>query len=76
MVMQLKTEAAEAIKEQLASSFLSDAQAKGAVSKGARPDLFMFGSIPKNFKGANLVKDMKVDWNTHLADSKRQKTTA
>ena len=63
--IELKTQAGEALKARLASSFLQDVKAS-TVSKAARPDKLMFGNIPKNFKGAILVKDMKVDWQAHI----------
>ena len=40
---------------------------KNGVSKGAKPNMVRFGKIPKNFKGAILVKELKKDWKTEIA---------
>jgi acyl-CoA synthetase (AMP-forming)/AMP-acid ligase II len=49
---------------------LACAKGTGAVSKGAQPSYVRFGSIPKNFKGAILVKDLKKDWQAEIATRK------
>jgi acyl-CoA synthetase (AMP-forming)/AMP-acid ligase II len=37
-----------------------------AVSKGARPDRLRFGRIPRNFKGAILMQDLKADYRAAI----------
>ena len=34
--------------------------------KGAKPDKFRVGDLPKNFKGVVLVKDLAADFKAHL----------
>ena len=50
---------AAAKQSEIEGSFLS--AAKGSVSKGSRPDRLRFAKIPRNFKGAILVPDLKKD---------------
>ena len=60
VTIELKDSIARGKKEEIRTEFL--AGAKKAVSKGAKPDCFRFGSIPRNFKGAVLVKDVVKNW--------------
>ena len=57
VIFESKDEHAEAKCEELKLSFLDVAQKH--VSKGAKPDYLNFNKIPKNFKGAFLVKDAR-----------------
>ena len=57
VTVELCTPGAEAKRAEIERAFLSDA--KGSVSKGARPDRLRFATIPRNFKGAILVPDLK-----------------
>ena len=52
--------AAAESKARIRASFLKDAKSK--VSKGAAPDRLRFGSVPRNFKGAVLTKDLSAAW--------------
>ena len=53
-------------RDTLEKSFLIEAQKKGAVIKGAKPTRVRFATIPKNFKGAILVKELKNAWEAEL----------
>eukprot|EP00946_MAST-07B_sp_MAST-7B-sp1_P005403 g5403.t1 len=56
--------------DELAASFLAQACAKeGGVSKGAKPSHVRFASIPRNFKGAILVKELRRQWEAELGTS-------
>ena len=63
VTIELRGEAM-AQKEVLESDFV--ALAAKAVSKGSRPDHIRFAPIPKNFKGAILVPDLKAGFEEHL----------
>ena len=41
-------------------------RAKASVSKGAKPTYFMFGKIPKTFKGSILTKDLVKRWQAEV----------
>eukprot|EP00944_MAST-04C_sp_MAST-4C-sp1_P011930 g11930.t1 len=59
----------------LANEFVSAAcQKDSGISKGSRPSFVRFGQIPRNFKGAILVKELKADWERELENKKRRKT--
>ncbi len=62
VTIELASPKARAKQAEIGRTFLSDAA--GTVSKGARPDRLRFGKIPRNFKGAILVRDLK---NQYLA---------
>ena len=52
----------------LGAAFMAQASAKqGGVSKGARPSHVRFAAVPRNFKGAILVKDLKKEWVEEMA---------
>ena len=51
---------AESVRENLNETFLQVCNTKA--TKGAKPTRFMVGEIPKNFKGAVLVKNLKKIW--------------
>jgi len=57
VTMELLGEEARRMRPLLEESFLKDA--KTGVSKGARPDFLRFAEIPRNFKGALLVPELK-----------------
>ena len=58
----------------LAEKFISDACDKNSgISKGSKPSFIRFGTIPRNFKGAILVKDLKYNWEEELKNRKKQK---
>ena len=42
-------------------------RARNAVGKGSKPDYFRIGPIPRNFKGAIKVPDLKQAWRDHLS---------
>ena len=60
VTLELSSAEAEAKRPELESTFLSEAR-KGA-SKGARPDRVRFGKIPRNFKGAVLLSELRKQW--------------
>jgi hypothetical protein len=57
----------QAKRSEIEATFLS-ACSKG-VSKGSKPDRVRFAIIPRNFKGAIQVPDLKVSWKEHIAAS-------
>jgi acyl-CoA synthetase (AMP-forming)/AMP-acid ligase II len=57
VTIELRSEEASARRDEIERTFLSEAAQ--AVSKGARPDRLRFGEIPRNFKGAILVPELK-----------------
>lgn len=48
------------LKKEIANTFLSEASK--VVTKGSRPDHLRFGEIPRNFKGAVSIKELKRKW--------------
>jgi len=64
VTIELLTPAAEAMQKEIEKSFLS--LAKKAVSKGAKPDHVRCAPLPRNFKGAVLVPDLKREWTDLL----------
>jgi acyl-CoA synthetase (AMP-forming)/AMP-acid ligase II len=62
--LDLKTDKAKAMSEAVATGFIQAAQK--VVSKGAKPNYLMLTTVPKNFKGAVLVKDLKPMFAAHL----------
>lgn len=61
VIFEFKDEYAEEKREELEQSFLDTARKH--VTKGAKPDYLSFNKIPKNFKGAFLVKDARQIFN-------------
>ena len=57
VILELKNDVHETKHKELEKYFL--AAAKEHVSKGAKPDYLCFNNIPKNFKGAFLVKEAR-----------------
>ncbi|GMH98775.1 hypothetical protein TrST_g11138 [Triparma strigata] len=54
----------DADRERVEATFLD--RAKASVSKGAKPTHFMFGQIPKTFKGSILTKDLVKRWEAEV----------
>ncbi|HUV38733.1 MAG TPA: class I adenylate-forming enzyme family protein [Planctomycetota bacterium] len=57
VTVELKTPEAEKLKGEIERTFLVDAA--DAVPKGSRPGFVRFAPIPRNFKGAILVPELK-----------------
>ena len=57
VTVELKTPEARALKSEIEQTFLKDAA--DGVSKGSKPDFLRFAEIPRNFKGAILVPELK-----------------
>jgi len=55
------TGAAQTKEAEVLASFLKNA--KKGVSKGAKPDRVRFAPLPRNFKGAVKLPDLKDEWN-------------
>eukprot|EP00520_Triparma_pacifica_P015096 CAMPEP_0118633566 /NCGR_PEP_ID=MMETSP0785-20121206/1069_1 /TAXON_ID=91992 /ORGANISM="Bolidomonas pacifica, Strain CCMP 1866" /LENGTH=672 /DNA_ID=CAMNT_0006524457 /DNA_START=73 /DNA_END=2088 /DNA_ORIENTATION=+ len=55
---------AQAERDNVEKTFMSVMKKKA--TKGAKPTRMMIGDIPKNFKGAVLVKDLKKIWKNRL----------
>ena len=56
--IELKTDLARSKRAEIEATFV--ARARHAVAcKGARPDRVRFAALPRNFKGAVLVKELK-----------------
>ncbi|KAJ1450094.1 hypothetical protein M885DRAFT_533258 [Pelagophyceae sp. CCMP2097] len=60
VTIELKTPAAEAAASAIEANFI--AKASKAVSKGSKPDRLKLATLPKNFKGVVLVKDLVAKW--------------
>ncbi|KAL1498762.1 hypothetical protein AB1Y20_014071 [Prymnesium parvum] len=67
VTVELKTDEARARQREMEESFVG-AAAK-AVSKGARPDRVRFAPLPRNFKGAVRLPELKEEWKAALAAS-------
>jgi len=65
VTLELVDEEAKAMRATLKDSFISKARVE--VSKGARPDYLRFAKIPRNFKGAILVPELKSEYEVYLA---------
>lgn len=57
VTLELKDGVPEAVRRSIAEGFL--AAARASVGKGARPDRLLLAPIPRNFKGAVLVPELK-----------------
>ena len=64
VTIELKEESASAKRSMISETFLG--MARKEVSKGARPDYLRFADIPKNFKGAVQVPELKKAFEAHL----------
>jgi len=60
VTIELNTPEAKAKSAEIESTFLK--HAKKGVSKGAKPDRVRVAPLPRNFKGAVLVPDLKKVW--------------
>lgn len=60
VTVELKTPTAEAMRDELQTTFLAEARA--TVSKGAKPDRLRFGPIPRTFKGSLQIGELKKFW--------------
>jgi acyl-CoA synthetase (AMP-forming)/AMP-acid ligase II len=60
VTVELMSEEARAHRQEIERTFLPEARA--AVSKGARPDYLRFAGIPRNFKGALRVPQLREDY--------------
>ena len=64
VTVELKDKKASALKDLIGKSFIGEA--RKTVSKGARPDYLRFAEIPRNFKGAVLVPELKTAFEGFL----------
>lgn len=64
VTMELLGGEARRLRPLLEESFLREA--RKSVSKGARPDILRFAEIPRNFKGALLVPELKKETLAYL----------
>ncbi len=64
VTVELRDEPALAKRDTIFESFLRAAREE--VTKGARPDYIRFADIPKNFKGAVQVPDLKKSFEAYL----------
>lgn len=60
VTLELKSHRARALAEDLRRTFL--AEARNAVSKGARPDFLRFGQVFRTFKGTIRLQEIKDAW--------------
>ena len=67
VTIELVSAEAQAKQAEIAATFLKEA--KGAVSKGAKPDRVRFAPLPRNFKGAVLVPELKQQWKDAVGGS-------
>ena len=68
VTLELSGAAAEQAKAaEIEAGFLAAAKAsKGGVSKGAKPDHVRLAPLPRNFKGAIKLPDLKEEWRALL----------
>jgi acyl-CoA synthetase (AMP-forming)/AMP-acid ligase II len=64
VTLELKDESARALQDVIEETFIS--RARKNVSKGARPDHLRFAEIPRNFKGALQVPELKKEYEIYL----------
>jgi len=64
VTVELKDPSARALGKTMQETFVEEARKH--VSKGARPDYLRFAEIPRNFKGALLVPELKRDFEDYL----------
>ena len=65
--IELSGAAAEPGKRaEIEGQFLAVARGKGGVSKGAKPDHVRIAPLPRNFKGAIKLPDLKEEWKAIL----------
>jgi len=64
VTIELKSDKAIGVQSDLENTFID--KAKESVTKGAKPNYLRFGQIPKNFKGALLVPELKKAYEDFL----------
>ena len=64
VTLELKEGVPESVRAAIAAGFLGAARA--AVGKGARPDRLLLAPVPRNFKGAILVPELKKQFEASL----------
>ena len=64
VTIDLKGPGDRALEKTIKETFLD--QARKSVSKGAKPDFLRFAGIPRNFKGALQVLELKRDFEAYL----------
>ncbi len=64
VTVELVTDEARAKRNEIAETFLIEAAKR--VSKGAKPDRLRFAAIPRNFKGAILVRELDGGFRAHI----------
>ena len=57
VTLELKKSISQATRDAIAATFVDGA--RDNVTKGAKPDRLLLGSVPRNFKGAILVPELK-----------------
>ncbi len=65
VTLELKSDRARSCEEELRRTFL--AEARDAVSKGARPDFLRFGQVFRTFKGTIRLQEIKDAWRNDPA---------
>jgi acyl-CoA synthetase (AMP-forming)/AMP-acid ligase II len=70
VTIEFKDPSAGALQKTLNENFID--QARKCVSKGARPDYLRFAEIPRNFKGALLIQELKRNFKAFLLKGKNQ----
>jgi acyl-CoA synthetase (AMP-forming)/AMP-acid ligase II len=64
VTIELKSPSATSRQAEIEATFLT--AAGKVVSKGAKPDLLRFAKVPRNFKGAILVPQLKEDYESAI----------
>ena len=67
VTLEFKDSVPPAVQDAVAATFVDSA--RGNVSKGARPDRLLLAPVPRNFKGAILVGELKKQFSGSLPDS-------
>lgn len=65
--VDLLEDASQQAKDRIEPTLLADA--RKAVSKGAKPDRIRFGRIPRNFKGDINWRSLEVEWREATTSS-------
>uniref|UniRef100_A0A7S0J1F4 AMP-binding enzyme C-terminal domain-containing protein n=1 Tax=Calcidiscus leptoporus TaxID=127549 RepID=A0A7S0J1F4_9EUKA len=65
VTIELGTPEAQAKRAEIEQTFLG--QAKKRVSKGAKPDRLRIAKLPRNFKGAIQLPDLKAAWAAEVS---------
>lgn len=67
VTLELRESVPQAMQDAIAATFVSSA--RDNVSKGAKPDGLLLAPVPRNFKGAILVGELKKQFIDSLPDS-------